>query len=163
MCTLRRWLRAGAVPCVLLAAGCSDSPTDAPVVQPDPPPPHTVYVQLDSGQLLIEPGYRSSVGVTVRRLGYADALTLTVAGVPEGVTASFAPTVLTDPGSAGTLILEVMETASSGTYTLRIAAAGPNAASPPVPLILRVTERRSRSIELVFPDDEIIWTVRGGT
>jgi subtilase family serine protease len=57
--------------------------------------------------------------------GFKSAITLSVSGVPKGVTASFAPASIAAPGSgSGTLTLKAASSAAVGTATLTVSATG---------------------------------------
>jgi subtilase family serine protease len=57
--------------------------------------------------------------------GFNAAISLSVSGLPAGVTASFSPTSIAAPGSgSSTLTMNVSSTASTGTHTLTVTASG---------------------------------------
>lgn len=57
--------------------------------------------------------------------GFNSAISLSVSGLPTGVTASFSPTSIAAPGSgSSTLTINVASTAATGTHTLTVTATG---------------------------------------
>jgi pseudomonalisin len=75
---------------------------------------------------------------TAAQNGFKSAITLSVTGLPSGVTASFAPAGIASPGTgSSTLTLAASSTAPAGVYSLTIAAAG-GGATASAPLALTV-------------------------
>lgn len=70
-------------------------------------------------------GSVSSAVTTLAVNGFKSALTLSVIGLPKGVTASFSPTAIASPGNgSSTLTLRAATNAVSGTSTLSVIASG---------------------------------------
>jgi kumamolisin len=66
----------------------------------------------------------SKISTTVSG-GFSSAISLSVSGLPAGVTASFSPTSIAAPGSgSSTLTINVASTAATGTHALTITATG---------------------------------------
>lgn len=74
----------------------------------------------------VAPGHSGSVPIQVTAAsGFSSSVTLTVAGLPSGVTAAFTPASLAAPGSgASALTVIVTSAASPGTQTLTVTATG---------------------------------------
>jgi len=73
--------------------------------------------------------------------GFKSAISLSVAGLPKGVSAAFSPASIVSPGSgSSTLKLTVASGATSGTYVLTITATGGG-----------VTQRQSLSLTVIAP------------
>lgn len=84
--------------------------------------------QLTSSEnsLLIAQGASNSVTIDVATSGgFSAAVALSATGLPSGVTATFAPPILFAPGTvSSSLRIHASASATSGTYSVTIAAAG---------------------------------------
>lgn len=94
--------------------------------QNGPPPANSpdFTISGNTGSVAVIQGNTSLSGVTVSSLnGFNSTVSLSIAGVPNGVTATFLPTSLT-PASGGsassTLELQVFSSAVPGNYTLTV-------------------------------------------
>lgn len=92
-------------------------------------------------------GGTATVGVTLARTGnYSGDVTLAVQGLPSGITAAFAPAILTGSTLTSTLTLTIGAAAAPGTYALSLNAAGPGPVSAQTPLSLTVTAAQGYSL-----------------
>ncbi|MGE0404754.1 MAG: NEW3 domain-containing protein [Candidatus Korobacteraceae bacterium] len=101
------------------------------------------------GNLTIKQGNNFSVQVTSTIAnGFSSSLSLTVNGLPAGVAASFSPASLPAPGSGtASLTLNAAASASPGTYSLSIVAAG-GGLTRTVPLTL-IVQQSSTATQLL--------------
>jgi hypothetical protein len=65
-----------------------------------------------------------TVTVTITRSDYSDAVTLTLSGVPAGVSATFTPALVQSPGQSSLLVLTASGTAAVGVATVTVNANG---------------------------------------
>lgn len=79
-----------------------------------------------------------TVGIT-RIGGYTGAVTLTISGLPSGVSATFSPATLSATQTQSTLTFTSSSTATPGVSNLTVRAAGTGVADATVPLVLTVT------------------------
>jgi uncharacterized delta-60 repeat protein len=77
-------------------------------------------VVLDSARVRVVEGESTSVGVTLGRNAFSDPVTVTVAGLPAGVTAD----LLTITANTGTLTLRASAGATQGNAALTVTATG---------------------------------------
>jgi thermitase len=99
---------------------------------PEPPPPAPPGVSVGAPDFTLQAipytqtvarGAATAFVVALTPAGtFTGPVTLSVTGVPEGVSASFAPPLLTAPGK-GTLAIAALPSAVAGSYTLTITAA----------------------------------------
>jgi len=86
----------------------------------------TFTLTLGGTKVMVARG--GSIPVTVSTAGvngFKSAVTLSVSGLPKGVTGSFAPASIATPGSgSSTLTLKVASTAAAATSTLTVTASG---------------------------------------
>ncbi len=77
-------------------------------------------------KVIVARGGSTPITVTTATVnGFTAAVTLSVSGLPKGVTASFAPTNIASPGNgSSTLTLKAASTAIRGSSTLTVTAAG---------------------------------------
>lgn len=108
---------------------------------PAPPAPSpSMGVQLSLRALNVVQGQTGAVNVLIARRGDFDApVTLSVTGLPEGVTAVFNPPVIQPGDERSTLVLETAATAPAGTYTLRVIGTGATATAQSATLSFGVT------------------------
>jgi len=105
----------------------------------------TVSASPSSQTVTIPPQQQPTYTVTVTSMGgFNSPVTLSVSGLPSGVTASFDPSSVTPPSGGSvtsTLTITVPETTSSGTYPLTISGtSGANTATTTATLIVRGPE-----------------------
>jgi hypothetical protein len=79
-------------------------------------------LSLSSAALSIPQGASGTCTVTISRTNFADAVTLSLAGAPAGVTGAFAPAAPT--GGTSTLTVTVAGSVTPGTYNLTVNGAG---------------------------------------
>ena len=85
-------------------------------------------VQASSPSLTLATGNQGSITIAVATFdAFSSAVTFTVSGVPDGVTAAFAPSTIAAPGSGtATLTLSASASATPGGYTINISGQGGN-------------------------------------
>lgn len=105
-------------------------------VQPAP-----IVIQPLGAAFSVSRGGRASVSLAIARYNYPGAVTLTVEGLPSGVTASFAPNTLTDTLSL--LTLSAAATATLGTAVVSVRGTGTDGATATVPISLTVADAGS--------------------
>ena len=117
---------------VLLAAiGCGDDGGSEPE--------GSISVSASPTSLTLAQGSSGTVTVTLTRGGgFAEAVTVTVEGVPAGVTASVSPASLTGTTTQATVTVNVASTVPAGSYpiTVRASAAGIGAATTQYTLVV---------------------------
>lgn len=85
-----------------------------------------ITVATSSATLSGTAGASVSTGVTLTRVGgYTGDVSLSVTGLPNGVTAAFAPATLSGATVASTLTLTMGASTTPGTYALVVSASGP--------------------------------------
>lgn len=109
-------LRAAALLSLAASLGCDNFPTD---------PSRGVHVDLGNSALSMAPGQSTTVPIFVQRIGYGGALLLSVAGAPNGVTATIDPAIVSADAEGATLMLSLANTAAVGAFTLEVSANGP--------------------------------------
>lgn len=83
-------------------------------------------ISTTTGAAEINPGGTASTGVSiVRSGGYAADVSLSVEGLPSGLSASFSPAILSGSTAAATLTLSADAALAVGDYQLRVVASGP--------------------------------------
>jgi hypothetical protein len=97
---------------LLLLTACSNNETE-----PTPPGPTPSFnLTLGVSRLELTPGSSGSVPVTLQKVeGFTNAVTLTVAGSPEGLTSTFSSNPTEDSSE---LNVTMSESTTPGTYTL---------------------------------------------
>lgn len=92
---------------------------------PTQPNPGTLALSIPSPAISLGTGSSGSVSVSITRGGsFTSAVTLSVSGLPAGVTASFSPASLDPSTTTSTLTVNTSATAAAGTSTLTISASG---------------------------------------
>lgn len=126
--TVARLARACAVGGIALLAACggSDEPTGTVTPPPPPPPTPSVTVALSRPDLTVLQGENGTATVTVARTNYTGPLTLTLEGLPEGITGTLAPATLDAGTATSTLTLAPATTMAAGFYAVQVKAAGTN-------------------------------------
>ena len=109
---------------LLAAVGCGDDDGSGPT--------GTISVSASPTALTVQQGTSGTVTVTLTRGGgFSAPVTVTVEGLPSGVTASVSPTQLTGTTTSATVTVNVASTVAAGTYpaTVRASATGVGAAT----------------------------------
>jgi hypothetical protein len=83
-----------------------------------------ITLSLASSTATVGQGSASTVLVTIQRTNYTSAVTLTIEGLPQGVTATFAPPSLADGSPTSTLTINAAGSAAPGNFTLTVRASG---------------------------------------
>src|SRR5690606_37208023 len=126
---LRRSLARAAHTSVFALAACGGG-GDAPAGPPAPPttPTPTVAVQVAPGQLTLAPGTIDAVTVSITRTNVTGAVTLSLSGLPAGVSA---PSVSSSAATEAIPLTATSATAiAAATVTVTASAAGaPNASA----------------------------------
>lgn len=127
---------------VLAAAACTDR-TSAPS------PLLGVSLGTPASSLALVQGDRASVPVTLTRTGgFSGPVTISVAGVPAGVTAGVAANPVT--ADEATLDFTVGDGAAPGVYRLAVNAASGGLSAKALALELQVTARQSVAVDVPF-------------
>lgn len=101
-----------------LAIGCSDDGVTTPATD-------RITVETSTSTASMSAGETSTINITVTRpVGYTGPLTLTAQNMPNGITASFSPSVLDAGETASTLILSADASAPDGSASVVVQASG---------------------------------------
>lgn len=112
-------------------------------------PTPAIALTAGSTALSVVQGASGTVPVTVTRSnGFADGVTLTVSGLPTGVTGSFAPATIAAGATTSTLTLNVAANAATGTTPITITASGTGVTAQTATVNLTVTAAASPAISL---------------
>lgn len=101
---------------VLFSLGC---PGDTAA-----PPTPAIAITTSASAVTMNQGASQNITVTVNRTNFTSPVTLTIEGLPAGVTGAFSPASVPDGTTTSTLALSSTSTATPGTATLTIRAAG---------------------------------------
>ncbi len=108
-----------------VGAACGGGGSNNGGTPTQPTTPGTLALSVPSPALSMSVGGSGSVGVSITRGGsFAGTVSLSVSGLPAGVTASFAPASLDASTTSSTLTVNASTSAASGTSTLTISASG---------------------------------------
>lgn len=103
-------------------------------------PPGSIGVTASPTALTVQQGGSGTVTVTLTRGGgFADAVNVTVEGLPSGVTASVSPAQLTGTTTSAIVTVNVANTVTAGTYTATIRASATGVGAATVQYALTVT------------------------
>ncbi len=109
----------------------------------------TISISLANPTLSLEQGGSGTVGVTLERGGgYTGTVSLTVEGMPTGVSATADPASLAAGATSSTITVSAGAAASPGTYTLTVQATGSEVTAATATLNLTVTEAPGFSLAL---------------
>lgn len=108
---MRRIVMLGVAAVTLAACGGSDSTS-----------PRWINLAVAQPTLAITQGQQASMQVNVTRLHFEGDVSLSVAGMPDGVTAHFQPATLTGGATSSTLTFAVTAKAAPGTAVIAIDA-----------------------------------------
>lgn len=87
------------------------------------PPNHFIRISVSTAQLTVPCGSSVTATVTLTRGGgYTGAVTISVAGLPDDVTAALAPSELTGTATTTTVTIDASATTVTGQYTLTVTA-----------------------------------------
>ena len=121
----------GLVRTATLALSVTGTSISVPATPSTPGPPAPPGASVGTPDLSVQPmpgmrtvarGGATAFLIALQPVGtFTGPVTLSVSGVPSGVTAAFAPPVLTAPGE-GSLGIVALPTAAAGSYTLTITA-----------------------------------------
>lgn len=119
----------GAISAVMLIA-CGGGGTDGgtPPITTPPTPAIALSLSSTSGSLTV-PASRDIAVNLVRSGGYTGAVTITVGGLPTGMSATVTPAVLDASTASASIRLTASATTPSGQHTLTVSAAGAGVAS----------------------------------
>lgn len=99
----------------------------------------SITLALASSSLSVTQGSSGSVAATITRTNFPGTVTLTVDGLPSGVTAAFDPATLGEGATTTTLTLTVASTATPGDAALTVKASGTGISEKTLPVTLTVT------------------------
>lgn len=117
--------------------GC-ESGSSAPPTEPPAGPPGISIAASRSG-LIAPRGFNAIVDFSITRSGnFAQAVEMSVEGLPRGVTAAFSTTTLSSAATSTRLNIEVDTTAAYGIYTLTIRGAGQGVSAVTSTVLLEV-------------------------
>ena len=92
----------------------------------------------------------TAASAVVSKFKIADGVILALQGVPEGVTATFAPATLSEGANTSTLTIVVGGAVAAGTHNLRVRAQGEGVSAVTAPLTLTVTAAPTPSIGITL-------------
>jgi hypothetical protein len=119
---------------LVLGAAVTGCPTDPPDGKDA-----SIALALASSGVSVAQGASGTVNVTITRSDFTGDVTLTVDGLPTGVTAAFAPASLADGTTSSTLTLTVGASVAPGDVGLTIKANGAGVTEKTQLLTLTVT------------------------
>lgn len=122
-----------------------------------------VNVALGNATLSMAPGQSTTVPIFVQRVGYEGPFLLSVAGAPNGVTASIDPDVVSADAEGATLTLSLANTAAVGTFRLNVSANLPWIGRPRSGSYLRVNIADRPTLKIQGPDWGFAVVVQGRT
>lgn len=109
----------GVLIAILAVAACNGSDTTAP----PPSPPQSIDIAVSAAQLIVMCGTTGITTATLTRGGeYTGMVTITVSGLPTGVTAFLSPRELSGSVTSTTIMMAATETAPPGLYTVTVTA-----------------------------------------
>jgi hypothetical protein len=133
-------LSVGLVVMVASCGGGGDSTTDPPPPPPPPPPPGSFSLSIAGGPITVPRAATGFVTITVARTGgYAATVSLAVAGLPGGVTASWSADQLGASQLTSTLTLSATAFATAGEHTITVSGTATGASTQSVPFQLTVS------------------------
>lgn len=122
---IRVWAFAAAALAATACGSVSNPKADAGAGGSDAAPAGDFNLVVNPGDVTIGITGTSTVAVDVARgTGFTDAVSLSLSGLPTGVTGAFDLTSVPDGTSTTNLVLTVDETANAGTSTLTVTATG---------------------------------------
>jgi len=110
------------------AAGATDGGSDG----------GTITLTSPTTSVSLLQGATQSVALSVTRTGYSAPLTLSVDGLPTGVTAAFNPATLTGAVLTSTLTLTAAMDAPASLFLIRVLASGADSTRSEIPISLQV-------------------------
>jgi uncharacterized membrane protein len=113
---------AGVLIAVLAMASCDGSTSTAPET-PKPPSPQSIDIAVSESQVTLLSGTSGTATATLTRGGFTGPVTISVSGLPAGVTALLSPQVLNGNASTTTIQMTASDTALEGSYNLIVRAA----------------------------------------
>ena len=119
-----------------LIAACGGDPISPP---PPPPGPPAASISVSADPVSVEQGGVGTATVTVGRTNTTGAIELTVEGLPTGVTATFDPETVANPGTTSTLRLEAEAGVRVRSHDLTIRARTAGVEDATVAVVLTVT------------------------
>jgi hypothetical protein len=113
------------------------------------PPPEAISIALSGATLSVQQGQNGTVTATVGRLnGFAGGVTLTLEGLPTGVTGVFNPAPVPASTITSTLTLTVAASAAPGVHALTVRARGTGVTDQTATLTLTVTAAPTLALAL---------------
>jgi pseudomonalisin len=111
-----------------------------------PPPVPAFHATVSASSVSVTAGSNKSVTVNVAVSGgFNAAVSLSVTGLPTGVSAAFTPAVLSAPGSgASVLKISAGGSAKAGTYSVTVSAASSGSATQKMELAVTVAHQVAR-------------------
>ena len=111
---------AGALIAFFAVVSCDGGDTTAP---PPPPPQQSIDITVSSAQLTVMCGTTGITTATLTREGdYSGMVTISVSGLPMGVTAFLSPSELSGTVTSTTIMMSAAETVIPGSYTVTVTA-----------------------------------------
>ena len=143
---------------ILAAGGCGSIDK---FLEGNQPADARLRVALQSSAVSVEQGSESTVVVTVTRVGeYSGPVTISVEGVPFGVTAEVGSASTTGAETSAPLILKASAAAAPGSYNMLVRShADPIPVDGAAPLALTITQPPAYALSLSVPGLTI---ARGG-
>jgi hypothetical protein len=124
---------------LLTAIGCGDDGGSEPE--------GSISVSASPSTLSVPQGSSGTVTVTLTRGGgFAEPVTVTVEGLPTGVTASVAPASLTGTATQAVLTVTVLNSVAVGTYTATVRASAPGIGAATTTFALTVTAQANYTL-----------------
>lgn len=110
-------------------------------VTPPPPSPGTLALSIPSAAVSLTSGGTGTVTINITRGGsFSGTVSLSVSGLPTGVTSSFTPPTLDATSTSAVLTLTAAPTAQAAVATLTVSATGSGVTPQSAPVQLVVTQ-----------------------
>src|SRR5277367_5076518 len=143
----------------LTAASCRGGSTGQ---QPPPPPSPDFGISTNSQSLMLTQGTSTTVQVSITALhGFTGTVSVTISGLPSGVTASPSSPFNVTPGTPETVILTASGSAGLGSFPLSFQGTSGNLQHS-VPATLQLVTSQLASFSVTLNNSELSFAQGGG-
>ena len=153
-----RSLQLALIVMALTAASCGGGSTS----QQQPPPPSPDFsISTNSQSLMLTQGTSTTVQVSITALsGFTRTVSVTISGLPSGVTASPAPPFNVTPGTPQTVMVTASGSAGLGSFSLSFQGTSGNLQHS-VPATLQVLTSQLASFSVILNNSELSFSQGG--
>ncbi|MCC6242088.1 MAG: hypothetical protein IT353_04575 [Gemmatimonadaceae bacterium] len=153
----------GSYPLVVRASASDVEPKTAPLSMTVPTPDVTLTFGAGAASVRLEDSVSIPITVTRTGGGFVDPIALGISNLPTGITASFAPSVLTGTNTASVLTLSPALEATVGASTLQVTTSGISAPLKLTPLPLTVLDAAAPTFRIRLASSSAVVPFGGGT